>query len=132
VTGVFGRITTATPGEPCLLCRGEFNPVRAREEHYSDDERRALIDEGYAQGLDERDPAVVPYTTIVASHAVGQLLQRIFGFGDAPVAGKLLLRISDGEIRRQGRAPRDGCYCTKIRNLGRGDSASPLGMMWPS
>jgi molybdopterin/thiamine biosynthesis adenylyltransferase len=49
VAGVYGRITTATPGDPCLLCRGEFDPIRAREQQYSDSERHALIEEGYAR-----------------------------------------------------------------------------------
>jgi molybdopterin/thiamine biosynthesis adenylyltransferase len=132
VSGVFGRVTAATPGEPCLLCRGEFDPVRAREEQYSEAERQALIEEGYAQGLAERDPAVVAYTTMVAAHAVADMLQRLFGFGDMAIPSKQLLRISDREIRRQKGVARDGCYCANPRNLGRGDSESALGTTWAS
>jgi molybdopterin/thiamine biosynthesis adenylyltransferase len=130
VSGVFGRVTTATPGEPCLLCRREFDPIRAREQQYSDSERRALIEEGYARGLVERDPAVIAYTTMVASHAVADMLQRIFGFGDPAIPSKQLLRISDREIRRQKGRSRDGCYCTQPGNLGRGDRGSALGVTW--
>jgi molybdopterin/thiamine biosynthesis adenylyltransferase len=130
VSAVFGRITTATPGEPCLLCRGEFDPTRAREQQYSESERRALIEEGYARGLAERAPAVIAYTTTVASHAVADLLQRIFGFGDPAIPSKQLLGISDREIRRQKGRARDGCYCTQPSNLGRGDRASALGVTW--
>jgi molybdopterin/thiamine biosynthesis adenylyltransferase len=132
VSGVFGRITTATPGEPCLLCRGEFDPVRAREEQYSETERQGLVDEGYAQGLADRDPAVVAYTTLVAAHAVADALQRLFGFGDMAIPGKQLFRISDREIRPQKCASRDGCYCTRPSNLGRGDRQSALGTTWAS
>jgi molybdopterin/thiamine biosynthesis adenylyltransferase len=132
VSGVFGRITTATPSEPCLLCRGEFDPARAREEQYPEAERQALIDEGYAQGLAERDPAVVAYTTMVAAHAVADMLQRLFGFGDMVIPGKQLLCISDLEIRRQKATARDGCYCASAKNLGRGDSQSALGTTWAS
>jgi molybdopterin/thiamine biosynthesis adenylyltransferase len=132
ISGVFGRITTATPGEPCLLCRGEFDPTRAREQQYSESERHALIEEGYAQGLSERDPAVIAYTTMVASHAVADMTQRIFGFGDLAIPSKQLLRISDREIRRQKGRSRDGCYCTLPSNLGRGDRTSALGVTWVS
>ncbi len=130
VSGIFGRITVATPGEPCLLCRGEFDPIRAREQQYSDTERHALTEEGYARGLAERDPAVIAYTTMVASHAVADMLQRIFGFGDPAIPSKQLLRISDREIRRQKGRYRDGCYCAQPSNLGRGDRASALGVAW--
>jgi molybdopterin/thiamine biosynthesis adenylyltransferase len=132
VSGVFGRITTATPGEPCLLCRGEFDTIRAREEQYSEAERQALVSEGYAQGLAERDPAVVAYTTMVAAHAVADMMQRLFGFGDMAIPSKQLLRISDREIRRQKGAARDGCYCANPRNLGRADRESALGTTWAS
>jgi len=130
VSGIFARVTTATPGEPCLLCRGEFDPVRAREDQYSDAEREALQREGYAQGLAERDPAVVAYTTLVASHAVADMLARIFGFGEQPVPGKQLLDIAHRRIRRLGGRARDGCYCASPKKWGRGDSTSPLGTTW--
>lgn len=130
ITGVFGRVTTATPGEPCLLCRGEFDPVRAREEQYSENERASLEREGYAQGLAERDPAVVAYTTMVASHAVADMLARIFGFGEQPVPAKSLLDIAHRRIRRLGGASRDGCYCAAPGKWGRADTATPLGMTW--
>jgi molybdopterin/thiamine biosynthesis adenylyltransferase/proteasome lid subunit RPN8/RPN11 len=130
INGIFGRLTTATPSEPCLLCRGEFDPVRAREEQYSDVEREALKREGYAQGLQERDPAVVAYTTMVASHAVSDMLARIFGFGEQPVPPKSLLDIGQRRIRRLGGVSRDGCYCATPSKWARGDSEAPLGMTW--
>ncbi len=130
IRGIFGRLTTATPSEPCLLCRGEFDPARAREEQYSGTEREALEREGYAQGLEERDPAVVAYTTMIASHAVSDMLARIFGFGEQPVPPKSLLDIGQRRIRRLGGASRDGCYCATPSKWGRGDSNTPLGVTW--
>jgi molybdopterin/thiamine biosynthesis adenylyltransferase len=130
VRGIFARVTTATPGEPCLLCRGELDPARAREERYSEDERESLRREGYAQGLAERDPAVVPYTTMVAAHAVADMLARVFGFGRQPVPSKVLLDIGEARIRRQAGSPRAGCYCASPERWGRADSWTPLGMTW--
>lgn len=132
VSGVFGRLTTATPGEPCLLCRGEIDPVRARDEQYSDTERQALVAEGYAEGLEQRDPAVVAFTTMVAAHAVTDMLQRLFGFGDPAIPGKQLLHISERKIRPQKGIARDGCYCSTPSKLGRADSSSALGTTWAS
>jgi proteasome lid subunit RPN8/RPN11 len=130
VSGIFARVTTATPGEPCLLCRGEYDAVRAREEQYSDSERAALRDEGYVRGLDERDPAVVTYTTMVAAQGVSDMLARIFGFGSQPVPSKLLLDLGQRRIRRLGGASRDGCYCASVGRWGRADTATPLGITW--
>jgi molybdopterin/thiamine biosynthesis adenylyltransferase len=132
VSGIFGRITTATPGQPCLLCRGAVDPDRAREEQYSHNERAALVGEGYARGLADRDPAVVAYTTMVASHAVADMLQRLFGFGDRAIPGKQLIRISDREIRCQQGTARDGCYCATPAKWGQADRRSALGITWAS
>lgn len=130
IVGIYGRVTVATPGEPCLLCRGEIDPRRAAEERYSESERTRLAAEGYAEGLDEPDPAVIAYTTMTASYAVADLLQRLFGFAEARLSGKLLLRISDRAIGRPAGEFRDGCYCVPTTKWGLGDREPPLGITW--
>jgi molybdopterin/thiamine biosynthesis adenylyltransferase len=130
IVGIYGRVTVATPGEPCLLCRGEIDPRRAAEERYSESERTRLAAEGYAEGLDEPDPAVIAYTTMTASYAVADLLQRLFGFAEGRLSAKLLLRISDRAIGRPSGAIRDGCYCAPTTKWGLGDREPPLGITW--
>jgi molybdopterin/thiamine biosynthesis adenylyltransferase/proteasome lid subunit RPN8/RPN11 len=128
--GIYGRVTVATPGEPCLLCRGEIDPQRAAEERYSGDELSRLAEEGYARGLDDPDPAVVAYTTMTASYAVADLLQRLFGFARSRLSGKLLLLISDRSVRRPAGSFRTGCYCAPTDKWGLGDRTAPLGLTW--
>jgi molybdopterin/thiamine biosynthesis adenylyltransferase len=130
IVGIYGRVTIATPGEPCLLCRGEIDPQRAAEERYSDGERTRLAEEGYAEGLDEPDPAVIAYTTMTASYAVADLLQRLFGFVEARLSSKLLLQISDRAIGRPSGTIRDGCYCATSQKWGLADREPPLGITW--
>src|SRR5262249_28394109 len=128
---VYGRITVATPGEPCLLCRGEIDPQRAAEERLGDDALKHLVEEGYARGLDDPDPSVVAYTTLTAAYAVADFLQRVFGFGGSRLPGKLLLLISDHGIGRPSGESRQGCYCVPTDKWGLGDRKAPLGLAWP-
>jgi molybdopterin/thiamine biosynthesis adenylyltransferase len=131
IIGVYGRVTLASPGEPCLLCRSEVDPKIAREERYSDNEREQLAKEGYAEGLDDPDPAVIAYTTMTASHAVADFLQRLFGFEASRLSGRYRLQISDKSVRRNATAIRDGCYCASSKKWGRADHEPLLDLTWP-
>jgi molybdopterin/thiamine biosynthesis adenylyltransferase len=128
--GIDGRVTYLAPGEACLLCRKRIDLQRAREEVIDPAEREQLIDEGYAQGLDDPDPAVVTYTTLVASWAVADLLERLFGFGDPDVAAEHLLRIHDRKTSRIGAEARDYHFCGDRAKWGRGDRDPALDYTW--
>ncbi len=129
VTDIDGRVTVIAPGTPCLHCRDRIDPNRLREESLPAAERVALAGEGYAQGLDDPDPAVVTYTTMIATFGVDELLQRLFGFGEGASA-ELLVRPTRREIRRLGGASREGHFCADPRVLGRADREPPLGLGW--
>ena len=65
---------------------------------------RARVAEGYAPELDHRDPAVITYTTMVASAALNELLERLVGFGDrAPY--EVRLRVHERMIRPSSTPP---------------------------
>jgi molybdopterin/thiamine biosynthesis adenylyltransferase/proteasome lid subunit RPN8/RPN11 len=130
VSGLDARMSVMAPGTPCLFCRGRIDPNRLREEQLPDAEREALVDEGYAQGLADPDPAVITYTTMIASYAVDELLQRLFGFGEESRSSEILIRPLQREVRRLGGAPRDGHFCADARLLGRADREPPLGIPW--
>src|SRR4051794_8977267 len=72
ITGLNARMTVVAPGTPCLFCRGRIDLARLREEMQTPEELERLVAEGYAQGLAEQDPSVVPYTTMIASFAVDE------------------------------------------------------------
>jgi hypothetical protein len=49
------------------------------------------------QGLDQDDPSVGVYTTLVAQHALNELLNRLFGYfhGDTAFSTERLIQIHD-------------------------------------
>lgn len=128
---IYGRVNVITPGHPCLYCTGDITPRQVTEDQMAPEERRGLAEEGYAQGLEDEDPAVVAYTTNVSSWAVDTLLQRLFALGADPV-GTLVIWFHTREIRSLPHTPKDGCFCSNKSTWGRGDRPDPLDQIWLS
>lgn len=130
--GIEGRVTVIEPGGGCLQCRGRINASVLQTEILTPDERAHRVAEGYAVGLDERNPAVVTFTTGVAAHAVSELLQRVFALDDEPPSSELIIRFHARDIRRNSRPGTPGHWCVDPRNLGAGDTVPFLGTTWTS
>jgi hypothetical protein len=131
IIGIDGRVTVQTPGEACLTCRGRIDLARAAAEQLDPSERALREDEGYAPELGRIEPAVVTFTTAVASQAVTELLERFIGFGPEPVPTEVLLRIHERQMSTNRRLPLDGHFChPQTGQLGRGDSEPFLGQLW--
>jgi molybdopterin/thiamine biosynthesis adenylyltransferase/proteasome lid subunit RPN8/RPN11 len=129
--GIDGRVTVMASGYPCLLCRGRIDIARAMAEQLSPEERARRAAEGYAPELGGIEPAVVAYTSLVASLAVAELLERLTGYGPQPVPSELLVRAHEREISTNSRVPRAGHYCDPAAGqLGTGDVEPFLGMAW--
>ena len=73
LVGIDGRVTVVTPGAACLVCRDRIDLRRAAAEMLNPSEHRRLAEEGYAPALADPEPAVVAFTTQVASAAVCEL-----------------------------------------------------------
>ncbi len=133
IAGIDGRVTVMTPGQGCLVCRDRVDLRRAASEVLTPAERNRLTAEGYAPGLPGIEPAVITYTTLVAALAVGELLERLIGYGPDPVPGEILARCHDRELSANIAAPRPGHYCDPAAGqLGRGDIEPFLGQTWPA
>ncbi|HLI52351.1 MAG TPA: ThiF family adenylyltransferase [Thermomicrobiaceae bacterium] len=131
--GIDGRVTVVTPGRACLVCRGRIDMARAQAEQLDPTERAARAAEGYAPELGAVEPAVVSYTTAVASAAVSELLERLIGYGPDIEPGEILLRMHDREISTNVVEPNPRHYCSLDAGLlGVGDATPFLGMTWPS
>lgn len=130
--GIEGRVTVIQPGGGCLQCRGRINAAALQSEVLNPVEREQRVDEGYAAGLEDRDPAVIAFTTGVASHAVSELLHRTFGLDDEPPSGELIIQFHRREIRRNTRPTRPGHWCVDPTHLGAGDTVPFLGTTWTS
>ena len=131
LTGINGRVTTLTTGSACLVCRDRVDLARAAAELRTPEERRRLEDEGYAPALGAVEPAVVAFTTAVAAAAVGELLERLIGYGPRPRPNEVLLRLHDREISTNAASPRKGHYCDPASGK-LGSVATPfLEQVWP-
>jgi molybdopterin/thiamine biosynthesis adenylyltransferase len=132
LTGIHGRVTTLIPGQACLVCRNRIDLARAGSEMLTPGERARRIDEGYAPALGVVEPAVVTYTTMVASLAISELLERLIGFGAEPRPSEVLLRGHDRELSTNATLPRTGHYCDAASGkIGFGVTDPLLEQTWP-
>lgn len=129
--GIDGRITIVTAGSACLVCRNRIDLTRAAAELLPSDERASRQAEGYAPELAGVEPAVVAYTSAVASFAVAELLERFIGYGPEPEPSETLLRFHDREISTNAAEPKAHHYCHPATGvLGAGDRDPFLGQTW--
>lgn len=131
IRGVFGRVTVVHPGTACLLCRERVDPRLAAAELRDPAEQRELEREHYAPALPGIEPALVPFTTLVAAYAVSELLERLIGYGEDPVPSELLLRVHDRKVNANGAIPTPGHYCDPTAPPEHDDDMF-LGMNWTS
>jgi molybdopterin/thiamine biosynthesis adenylyltransferase len=119
------RVTWVAPGTSCLLCRGRIDPALAAAENLDPETRKRLAGEGYVQAAETPQPAVVTLTTSVAALGATEFLLRLTCLGKTD-ATELVLRSHLGELRRNARSPRPGCFCTNPDFIGRGARAPYL------
>lgn len=131
LAGIHGRVTVASPGSACLVCRGRVDAARAAAEMRTPEERRRLEDEGYAPALGETEPAVVAFTTMTAAVAVSELLERLIRYGDSPRPSEVILRLHDRALSTNAADPAPHHYChPDTGKLGRGDAEPFLEQVW--
>jgi len=129
--GIYGRVTVMAPGYACLICRNRVDLARAAAELLDPEERRQRQDEGYAPELGRVEPAVVSYTSLVASLATAELLERLVGYGVTPAPSEILVRAHDREVSTNSRPPRDGHFCDPAAGLiGYGDTEPFMQVTW--
>lgn len=122
---VLGRVTVVQTEKLCLICRGIIDAHKAAEEDLrrSDPEgfeRRK--DEGYIQGVDNPNPAVITFTSEISSVAVNEFLNRITGFKRTGPHSTIMRFFDQGIDRKPGAKKREGCpICDSKEYWGRGD-----------
>lgn len=129
---IVSRITVIHPGTACLLCRERIDMGKIALEMKSKDEIDKLVRDGYAPELDTRDPAVVAYTTHVASAAVSELLNKLTGLTYDSEASEFIYIFNERKLLKTSRGPTQDCFCGDSLVIGRGDNTRLfLDMMWP-
>lgn len=130
IRGLFGRVTIAAPGTPCLVCRGRIDQAQLAAEALPVEERQRLAAEGYVPGLGQADPAVGTFTTLTASFAVNELLARLFAYGGETPPSELLIRLHERDVRSLPGQSVKGHYCADKTFWGRGDREPFLDQVW--
>lgn len=130
ITDVIGRVTVVLPGTACLLCRGRITPSGIQAEAMTEDERARRAGEGYAPGLGEPAPSVITFTSMMASLAVSEMLERLFGYGIGDPPSEILIRFRERAMNRNSTDGRAGHYCVDQSKWGRGDQEPYLGQLW--
>lgn len=129
-----GRVTTLLPGTACLFCRNRITAagVRAQSIHETDPEgASALRAQGYIPELADPAPAVIAFTTAVASTAVGEFLHRLTGYlGSERESSEVIHRFSHTKLSTNTRQPRPDCFCGDARHVARGDRSLFLDLRW--
>jgi molybdopterin/thiamine biosynthesis adenylyltransferase len=130
LTEIVGRVSVVTPGAACGICTGTIDPVIAAVEMLTPEERERRAADGYIPDLDVIDPAVITYTTLVASIAVNELLERLIGFGVDPPPDETIILGHDRYLSTRTIAPRLGHFCSDPAVIGSGDTIPFLGITW--
>lgn len=126
-----GRVTVLEPGSSCLVCRRVVDASVAAEEALrrndpQEYERRKA--EAYVRGEGHPSPAVISFTTSVATMAVEELIQRVNQFrGHAGAIANRVRKFNLVEDFRPG-ARKEPCrICGSDRIHGQGDVQPFLG-----
>ena len=97
----------------------------------SSGEYSQLVQEGYAPALLDAQPAVVTFTTQVASTSVSELLERLIHYGPEPAPTEILLRSHEREVSTNDQDPRERHYChPEAHKLGLGVTEPYLEQTW--
>ena len=128
VDGIHGAVIAVGPGLPCLQCSGQIDADQVHAEMMPRDERAVRAREGYVPGIGRATPAVITYTTAVASLAVCEFLHRIMGLTGS-VANQLVV-FDRHKINHRERQQHERHYCADPTYVGGGDCEPFLGVVW--
>ena len=134
IVSVQGRVTTLVPGSACLFCRGRITAEGVRVqviESCNPSQAEELRHQRYAPELECNAPAVIAFTTAVASTAVAELLHRLTGFMGAERTSSEVIHFFDQcRMRTNHLSPNPDCFCGDRQRWGLGDQQTFLGMLW--
>lgn len=78
ITDQSGEVIVIRHGDGfCLHCLGRIDPIKVAAESHPDAEvREGLVRRGYVQGMDVKEPAVMPLNAVIAAQAVQTLIDQ--------------------------------------------------------
>lgn len=134
ILSIDGRVTTLLPNVACLFCRDRIGTAMIESESLEivDPEMAmAKRKNGYIPELPNTAPAVIPFTTAIASMAITEFLHRLTGFlGMERVTNEVIYLFDRSEIKRNYRLSKEDCFCGDKDIIGRGDTSHFLDLTW--
>ncbi len=98
---------------PCLWCTGTLDGVAILRESFTADEKKALAAEGYYDGL-EKQPSIVPLTTMAATMAVTKFLGLLGAF-NGNAGTRTHAELGTGIMVDDSPSLKPGCICRAER-----------------
>lgn len=127
---VLCRLNVQVPGAACVQCWGTVDAERARLELMARADLEEIQGEGYAPDIDTPDPAVIAYTTLVASLAVAEMLGRLTGLmAEGP--DRVMFLASSRQLISSLRPPAEHHWCARTDTWGIGVTKRFLDQTWP-
>jgi molybdopterin/thiamine biosynthesis adenylyltransferase len=128
-----GRVSYLYPGTDCLLTKRIINPDIAYAENLQREDPlqyKKLKEEAYVIGEKNPSPAVITFTTMIASIAVNDFLNRIIGFNPTGyITHRLYLFHRNTELNLENGTDKECQICGKENSWGRGDMLPFLDMV---
>lgn len=129
---IFGRIDLVLPDRGCLFCRGIITPSRISSELKSEEEYQKLKKEGYAPELPKDKVQAIPYNTLIATHAVTEMIQLLTNFKGKTCFEQYYRFIENkvSNINVKNLPESNDCICNLSSYLGIGDVEPFLRLTW--
>ncbi|MBI3340153.1 MAG: ThiF family adenylyltransferase [Chloroflexi bacterium] len=130
ISHAIGAVDVLRPDKPCLWCKQFLRSERIAAESMPIEERRHLLQQGYVEDIDSKTPAVISFTTSVASSAVSLFIHLFTNFmGDTGEISRIRYDFLTG-ISSRGTTNFDrNCICQKVKGFGDLSSLPTLTML---
>ena len=121
-----GRVTVVMPGVTCLICRNVIDMEKARNESIKRTDpvryENLVVNDGYVKRENNPSPAVITFTTEVATMAVNELINRLTGFKQGRAENSIMRFFDKSTDQKPGSKPQEHCpMCSNAKLWGLGD-----------
>jgi hypothetical protein len=134
IKSIQGRVTILLGHYACLFCRERINGKDVQIESLAEldpEQLKRLIKAGYADELPDPSPAVISFTTMIASLAISEFIHRLTGYmGNDRHSNEVLMLFDQLKIRTNRVFSKEGCFCGDNFYLMRGDTKPLLDLTW--
>ena len=119
ISHAVGAIDVLRPDKPCLWCKQFLRSERIAAESLPVEERRKLLQEGYVEDVDSKTPAVISFTSSVASSAVSLFIHLFTNFmGAAGDISRISYDFLKGSSSRGATNIDKRCICQRVKGVG--------------